>query len=132
MSDRQAAPARGDLGARRAGICPAPFEPTPVPVQPAAAGEGRDKPPPPVLKPGTEKTMAVESPVNFNPPVVAVKAAPGHEDDEALMANLRTDVPALGWPTRLYVEGTKLMADLEKVPDVMRRLIQQGAYRKVS
>lgn len=64
------------------------------------------------------------------PPVIAVKMSPGHEDDESLL--LRTDIPALGWIKRVYREGTKLYADADQVPDVFANLVKSGAYRKIS
>lgn len=70
----------------------------------------------------------------LKPPLYAVKLAPGHEDDEALLQSelARTDRPAMGWVEKLWRDGPKLMADVGDVPDVVARLIKSGAYKKVS
>lgn len=51
----------------------------------------------------------------------------GHTDDQKL---LQTDgYPAAGWLTNIRREGTKLLADIIKVPKVLADLVDVGAYR---
>lgn len=40
--------------------------------------------------------------------------------------------PALGWVTRIYTEGAKLLADFEDVPEIVGRAIKNKLYRRVS
>lgn len=53
----------------------------------------------------------------------------GHNDEQPF-----TDgQPALGWVTKAWVDGEgKLMLRAEKVPDLVKRAINEGLYRKVS
>lgn len=52
----------------------------------------------------------------------------GHNDEQPL-----TDgQPALGWVSRIYREGDKLLADFVDVPTSVYELIQTGAYKFVS
>jgi hypothetical protein len=52
----------------------------------------------------------------------------GHNDDQPL-----TDgQPALGWVSRVYVEGDTLYADFVDVPTSVYELIRSGAYKFVS
>src|SRR5262245_23824731 len=70
------------------------------------------------------------SAIHLNPPVFAVRAVPGHEEDEALLK--RTDLPAMGRVVNLWRDGTKLVADFDDVPQLVEDLIKQKAYSKVS
>jgi len=54
----------------------------------------------------------------------------GH--DKAQKLAQEDGYPAIGWVTRLYRNGTKLLADFSKVPAKVAALIQAGAYNKVS
>jgi len=69
-------------------------------------------------------------PIHLTPPLFAVRAVPGHEEDEALLK--RTDLPAMGRAVRIWRDGTKLLADFNDVPGIVAKLIEQGAYSKVS
>lgn len=52
----------------------------------------------------------------------------GHNDKQPI-----TDgQPALGWVTKVWVEGTKLMGRFEKVPELVAQAIKQQMYRRVS
>lgn len=52
----------------------------------------------------------------------------GHNDRQPL-----TDgQPALGWVTKVWVEGTKLMGRFERVPELVAKAIKQQMYRRVS
>lgn len=52
----------------------------------------------------------------------------GHNEDQPV-----TDgQPALGWVSRLWREGTKLMADFVDMPDVIHAAIQKKLYKTVS
>lgn len=52
----------------------------------------------------------------------------GHNDKQPI-----TDgQPALGWVTKVWVEGTKLMGHFEKVPEIVAKAIKQQMYRRVS
>lgn len=52
----------------------------------------------------------------------------GHNDKQPI-----TDgQPALGWVTKVWVEGTKLMGRFEKVPELVAQAIKQRMYRRVS
>ncbi len=79
-------------------------------------------------------TVATASPASaapkLQPPLLAVRVAPGHEEDEALLK--RTDLPAAGWVKRIYREGGKLKADFSEVPEVIEQLVNRRAYRKIS
>lgn len=54
----------------------------------------------------------------------------GHADDQKLLQE--DGYPAAGWVTNLYRQGTKLVADLAGVPSVIAKLVNAGAYRRVS
>lgn len=54
----------------------------------------------------------------------------GHDDDQALIQ--REGWPAAGWISNLYREGSKLVADIARVPATFADLITAGGYRKVS
>lgn len=52
----------------------------------------------------------------------------GHNDEQPV-----TDgEPALGWVEKVWVEGTKLMAEFSDVPSVVMNAIKKKLYRKVS
>lgn len=63
----------------------------------------------------------------------------GHPDEQTLVQNsidageieLPADgeLPAIGWLEDLRVEGTKLLADVKRVPKVVAQVILAGAYR---
>jgi hypothetical protein len=54
----------------------------------------------------------------------------GHEEDQELLD--RSDIPAAGWPERVYRQGKVLKADYAEVPRTIGNLINGRAYRKVS
>ena len=54
----------------------------------------------------------------------------GHDSKQTLLKS--SGLPAIGWVERLYVKGTKLMADLHNIPKDIYKLIKAKAYRKVS
>lgn len=54
----------------------------------------------------------------------------GHEKDEK--QTLLTGYPALGWMHNVRRVGTKMLSDLKKVPDLVNKLIDAGAYRRIS
>jgi hypothetical protein len=51
--------------------------------------------------------------------------------DEAASASFAGQ-PALGWPTRVWMEGKKLLADIGRVPARLGELINKGAYKRIS
>jgi len=53
----------------------------------------------------------------------------GHGEQELLE---REDLPAAAYIKRLYRRGTKLVADLTRVPEKVKTVIELGAYRTVS
>jgi hypothetical protein len=67
--------------------------------------------------------------VGFKPTVKA-----GHADGQEHEQEARRifGAPALGYVTRLYRRGTKLLADIAKVPRRFAALIKAGAYSRVS
>lgn len=54
----------------------------------------------------------------------------GHDNKQKLLQE--DGLPAAGWIERIYVQGTKLIADFVDIPDKIYQLIQRKAYRKVS
>lgn len=54
----------------------------------------------------------------------------GHADRQKVLES--SGLPAAGWIKRLYVKGTKLVADFEYIPKKIHDLIRARAYRKVS
>jgi len=63
----------------------------------------------------------------------------GHEEDQPLSegvipaASLKnTGIPAMGWATRVWRSGLKLLADFADVPAIVANAIAAKAYRKVS
>lgn len=67
--------------------------------------------------------------VGFKPTVKA-----GHADGQELADQARKvfGAPALGYATKIYRSGKKLLADLTKVPRRFADLIKKGAYSRVS
>ena len=67
--------------------------------------------------------------VGFKPPVKA-----GHEDgqEDAATAKRLFGDPSLGYVSRIYRQGKKLMADLVGIPRVFANLIRAGSYRRIS
>lgn len=71
----------------------------------------------------------------LKPPVVL-----GHEEDQEFLE--RTDIPAAGWPSRVWVKAYRddatgrmegiLKADFGEVPEEIAKLVDARAYRKVS
>lgn len=53
-----------------------------------------------------------------------------HDPDQQLVAN--SELPAAGYIQRLYRSGTKLAADLTRIPDKVKQLIELKAYKTVS
>jgi hypothetical protein len=54
----------------------------------------------------------------------------GHDDKQDLAKS--SGMPSIGWVSDLRIQGTKLVADLENVPEKIYKLIKAKAYRKVS
>lgn len=54
----------------------------------------------------------------------------GHNDKQQLAKS--SGLPSIGWVDRLYVRGTKLLADFTHIPEKVYKLIKAKAYRKVS
>ena len=54
----------------------------------------------------------------------------GHDDKQKLAKS--SGLPSVGWVENLYVKGTKLIADLNYIPEKVYKLIKSRAYRKVS
>jgi hypothetical protein len=65
-------------------------------------------------------------------PRLRVPAVIGHEEsgDGGLMD--RTDIPAAGWLSRVWRDGSVLKADIENIPPNVARLLKGKAYRTVS
>jgi hypothetical protein len=62
--------------------------------------------------------------------IVDPPAKLGHTDDQSILT--RSGFPAAGWIESLYRQGTKLVADIGRVPKALGDLIKSGAYRKRS
>lgn len=54
----------------------------------------------------------------------------GHDDKQKLAKS--SGLPSVGWVEKLYIKGTKLVADLNYIPEKVFKLIKSKAYRKVS
>lgn len=54
----------------------------------------------------------------------------GHGDAQELVK--AEGLPAAAWIKKLYRKGTKLVADLERLPDKIYELVKNGAYKQVS
>lgn len=54
----------------------------------------------------------------------------GHDNKQTLAKS--SGLPSIGWVSDVRVVGTKLLADLENVPEKIYKLIKAKAYRKVS
>ena len=54
----------------------------------------------------------------------------GHNEQQNLLN--KDGLPAAGWVDRIYILGSKLLADFKNIPEKIYELIQSGAYRKVS
>lgn len=67
--------------------------------------------------------------VGFEPTIKA-----GHEEgqEDEKKARKVFGTPALGYVSRLYLKGKKLLADLKQVPKRFADLIESGAYKHVS
>ena len=52
-------------------------------------------------------------------------------DDKQKLAK-SSGLPSVGWVEHLYIKGTKLLADLNYIPEKVFKLIKSKAYRKVS
>lgn len=55
----------------------------------------------------------------------------GHTDAQKWFGQTK-GVPSLGWITRLWRQGTKLLADISDVPEALIDLIKSGRYHNVS
>ena len=53
-----------------------------------------------------------------------------HDPDQQLISN--SELPAAGYIARLYRGGTKLVADLTRVPEKVKQVVDLGAFRMVS
>ncbi len=57
----------------------------------------------------------------------------GHDPKQKIAGKvLDSGAPAIGWVDRLYVVGTKLLADFDYVNEKVYKMIKARAYRKVS
>lgn len=57
----------------------------------------------------------------------------GHDPKQKIAGKvLESGAPAIGWIDRLYVVGTKLLADFDYVNEKVYKMIKARAYRKVS
>jgi hypothetical protein len=67
--------------------------------------------------------------VGFEPPVKA-----GHQDGQEKPGTMQRvfGVPALGYVSRVYRVGSKLLADLKDVPRKFADLIKAGSYKRIS
>lgn len=63
-------------------------------------------------------------------PVVKAGHADGQEDEKK--ARQVFDAPALGYVSKIYRDGKKLLADLIQVPKRFADLIKTGAYKRIS
>lgn len=54
----------------------------------------------------------------------------GHNTEQELLAS--DGLPAAGWVTNVYIQGKKLLADFQDIPEKIFKLIKNKAYRKVS
>lgn len=64
-----------------------------------------------------------------NPPV-PVPVVLGHDEDQEILK--RDDLPAAGWLTRVYEQGSKLCGDFSDIVPAVADLINQRGYRRVS
>ncbi len=62
----------------------------------------------------------------INTGVIKVPLRLGHNEEQKLL--MGDGEPATGWLTGFRVEGTKLLADMKKVPAKLASLIKSGAY----
>lgn len=53
----------------------------------------------------------------------------GHNETQPLKGDQQH---ALGWISKIYVQGKKLLADFEDVPDIVAKAIESKLYRRVS
>lgn len=67
--------------------------------------------------------------VGFQPPIKAGHAE-GQEDEKK--ARMTFGAPALGYVSRLYRSGKRLLADIIQIPKRFADLIQAGAYKRIS
>ncbi len=54
----------------------------------------------------------------------------GHDDKQKIVKS--SGLPAVGWVENMYVQGEKLYADMDNIPEKVFKLIKSKAYRKVS
>ena len=54
----------------------------------------------------------------------------GHDKVQDLAQ--KAGMPSIGWATRVYRQGSKLLADFSNMPAKVYELVKAGAYRKVS
>lgn len=54
----------------------------------------------------------------------------GHEEDQEYLK--RTDLPAAGWATRMWLDGDVLKADFDHVPKQIAELLKDKAFRTTS
>lgn len=54
----------------------------------------------------------------------------GHDNKQEIARS--SGLPSVGWVDNLYVRGSKLLADLNYIPEKVFKLIKSRAYRKVS
>lgn len=52
----------------------------------------------------------------------------GHNEEQKMTDGM----PALGWVSRVYTEGEKLLIDVENVPSIVAEAMRKGLYRTVS
>jgi hypothetical protein len=63
-------------------------------------------------------------------PLLVPPAVIGHEEDQEVLK--RSDLPAGGWVTRCWVDGTKLKVNIGEIPALVMYWIKTGRIRTVS
>lgn len=71
--------------------------------------------------------MALSSIEGFRPPLKL-----GHADAQTLVGQGGSGAPALGWVTRIWRSGNKVLADFADVPSTLVDLIRRRLYNSVS
>jgi hypothetical protein len=66
----------------------------------------------------------------FDPAVLEI----GHDPDQLVAKAIlsRTDLPSIGEPTRLWMQGPDLFAELDGIPEELAAMIQAGQFKHVS
>lgn len=58
----------------------------------------------------------------------------GHEPDQAIARAIlsRTDLPSIGEPTRVWMQGPDMFAELDGIPEELASMINAGQFKQVS